>query len=41
MIDAGEVNIKERISMMRTKYSILKENMKGDGCGWSELWMHN
>jgi stress-induced morphogen len=35
MMDAGEVNIKERISMTRMVYSILKEEMKDDECGWS------
>jgi hypothetical protein len=35
-MDAGEVNINERISMTRTTYSALKEDMKDDECGWSE-----
>jgi hypothetical protein len=34
-MDAGEVNIKERISMIRTEYFVLKEEMKYDECAWS------
>jgi hypothetical protein len=29
------VNIKEGIPMNRTAYSVLKEEMKEDRCGWS------
>jgi hypothetical protein len=29
MISVGEVDIKERISLSRQEYSVLKENMKG------------
>jgi hypothetical protein len=35
MTSVGEVDIKERISLTRQEYSILKENMKYDECGWS------
>jgi hypothetical protein len=34
-MDAGEVNIKERIWMCKMVYSVLKEDMKLDECGWS------
>jgi hypothetical protein len=33
-MDAGVVDIKERIWMMM-EYSVLKEEMKDDECGWS------
>jgi hypothetical protein len=33
---AGEVNMKERISMTRTKYFVLKEILKFHECGWSQ-----
>jgi hypothetical protein len=36
MMDAGEVDIKERISLMRQTYSVLKEKIKYDECGWSD-----
>jgi hypothetical protein len=36
-MDAGEVNIKEIIYMSRMTYSVLKEDMKLDECGWSNL----
>jgi hypothetical protein len=32
----GEVDIKERILMIRMKYSVLKEEMEDDECGWSK-----
>jgi hypothetical protein len=28
--------IQERISLTRQKYTVLKEDMKDDKCGWSE-----
>jgi hypothetical protein len=31
-MDVGEVRIKEKISMIRMTYSILKEEMKEDVC---------
>jgi hypothetical protein len=34
-MDAGEVDIKERILMTRTEYSVLKEVLKYNECGWS------
>jgi hypothetical protein len=36
MMDAGVVDIKERIWMMKMEYSVLKEEMKDDECGWSQ-----
>jgi hypothetical protein len=38
-MDAGEVNIKERISLTRQAYSVSKEKMKYNECGWSEAQM--
>jgi hypothetical protein len=35
MTDAGDVNIKGRISLTRKEYSVLKEGIKDDECGWS------
>jgi hypothetical protein len=35
MMDAGVVIIKERISMVKVEYSVLKEEIKEDECGWS------
>jgi hypothetical protein len=35
VIGAGEVDIRERISPTRQKYSILKDDIKDDECGWS------
>jgi hypothetical protein len=35
MMDAEKVNIKERISMSSMAYSVLKEEMKDNECGWS------
>jgi hypothetical protein len=35
MMNAGEVDMKERILMTRTEYSVLKEVLKYDECGWS------
>jgi hypothetical protein len=32
-MNAGEVNMKERISMTRQEYSVLKENMEENECG--------
>jgi hypothetical protein len=34
-MDAGGVNIKQRILMTRKEYSVLKEGIKDDECGWS------
>jgi hypothetical protein len=34
-MDAGEVNMKERIVMIWMEFSVLKEEMKDDECGWS------
>jgi hypothetical protein len=34
-MDAGEVDMKERISMVGKEYAVLKEDMKLDECGWS------
>jgi hypothetical protein len=34
MANAEEVNIKERISLTRKEYSVLKERIKDDECGW-------
>jgi hypothetical protein len=34
-MNAGEVNMKGRISMTRTEYSVLKEVLKFHECGWS------
>jgi hypothetical protein len=36
-MDAGEVNMKERIIMTEMEYSVLNEEMKDDECGWSQL----
>jgi hypothetical protein len=30
---AGEIDMKERISLLRTEYSILKEDINMHGCG--------
>jgi hypothetical protein len=35
-MDAGEGNMKERMLMIEMKYSVLKKEMEGDRCGWSE-----
>jgi hypothetical protein len=35
MMDTGKVNIKERIWMSIVAYSVLKEVLKYDECGWS------
>jgi hypothetical protein len=34
-MDAGEVNMKEGIMMTEMEYSVLKEEMEDDECGWS------
>jgi hypothetical protein len=34
------VNMKERILISGMKYSVLKEEMKEDRCGWSNLPAH-
>jgi hypothetical protein len=34
-MDAEEGNMKERILMIRMAYSVLKEKMEEDECGWS------
>jgi hypothetical protein len=36
MMDVVEENIKERIWMSMVAYSILKEVLKYDECGWSQ-----
>jgi hypothetical protein len=36
MTSVGEVNIEEGISLTRMEYSVLKEKMEEDECGWSE-----
>jgi hypothetical protein len=33
MMDVGEVNMKDRISMTRMTYSVLKKGTKDDECG--------
>jgi hypothetical protein len=35
-MDAEESSRKGRIQMVRNEYSVLKENMKLDECGWSQ-----
>jgi hypothetical protein len=35
MTNTGEMNIKERILKTRQEYSVLKERIKDDECGWS------
>jgi hypothetical protein len=35
MMNAGEVDIKEWISLSRQEYFVLKEEIKDDECGWS------
>jgi hypothetical protein len=35
MMNAGEVDIKERILLTKQEYSVLKEEIKDDECGWS------
>jgi hypothetical protein len=35
MMDTGKGNIKERIWMSIVSYSVLKEVLKYDECGWS------
>jgi hypothetical protein len=35
MMSAGVVNIKVGISLTRLEYSVLKEGIKDDECGWS------
>jgi hypothetical protein len=35
-MDAGEENMKERIWLSRMKYSVLKEKMRKNECGWCE-----
>jgi hypothetical protein len=32
-MNAGEVNMKEKISMTKQEYSVLKENMEENECG--------
>jgi hypothetical protein len=34
-MDAEEENMNERILMIRMPYSVLKEKMEEDECGWS------
>jgi hypothetical protein len=35
-MDAGEENMKERMLMIEMEYSVLKEEIEGDRCGWSK-----
>jgi hypothetical protein len=35
-MSTGELKMKERMSMTRTEYSVLKEFLKYDECGWSK-----
>jgi hypothetical protein len=37
MMNAREVNIKERISLTSHEYSVLKKNMKDDECRWCNM----
>jgi hypothetical protein len=37
-MDAVEVNMKERILISGMEYSVLKEEMKEDRCGWSDAF---
>jgi hypothetical protein len=37
MTSAGETFIKERILLTRKEYTVLKEVMKDDECGWPIL----
>jgi hypothetical protein len=39
MMNAGEMKIKERILMTMQEYSVLKERIKDDECGWSYLFL--
>jgi hypothetical protein len=41
MMNAGEVNIKEGIWMIRMEYFVLEEKMKGYECGWSKYSKHS
>jgi hypothetical protein len=36
MMNAGEVDIKESILLTKQEYSVLKEEIKDDECGWSD-----
>jgi hypothetical protein len=36
MTNAGDVNIKVGISLTKKEYSILKEGIKDNECGWSK-----
>jgi hypothetical protein len=38
-MDAGEGNMKERMLMIDMEYSVLKEEMEEDRCGWSKLFV--
>jgi hypothetical protein len=38
VMSVGEVEMKERILLISTEYSVLKEKMKEHECGWSELY---
>jgi hypothetical protein len=39
MVNAAEVDTKERMLTTRTEYSVLREVLKYDECGWSEACM--
>jgi hypothetical protein len=41
MTSVGEVNIEEGISLTRMEYSVLKEKMEEDECGWSHFSLHS
>jgi hypothetical protein len=40
MTSVGEVDMKERISLTWQSYSVLKEKIKCDECGWSNQNQH-
>jgi hypothetical protein len=40
-MSARELKMKERMSMMRTEYSVLKEVLKYEDCGWSYIHDHH
>jgi hypothetical protein len=40
MMDAGEGNVKERIWMSTVAYSVLKDVLNYDECGWSKPYHH-
>jgi hypothetical protein len=36
-MDVREMNMKERILIMRMEYSVLNEVLKFHACGWSDI----